>query len=288
MVETVTKVEILEDKKIKVVPIVRPRAFFSKNHDGEFMYTGCRRIYGLPYSAQKRSFFNPFLKKGEQEAFEVALNQKPGSLSLYDMNSKFWSKFTFTMTKDDFELDLTNPTHALIYRIMLVNPKFANDENTKDVPECEYMIVDKEEEAKVVTAKVELQDKAMDFMYKLKKSKAKMYDVLRLLNKKPDKDATIDVFKKELYSIINETGNIPGVTGIKQFIEVMEDTMAETKIFVLDAIDKGEILQGTEGYRIADGREFIGRDLQNVYDYFNQGTPEVKQLMQVIKTRLKN
>lgn len=285
--------KILENKVIKVKPITRGRPFFKKGHDGEFMYTGCKRVYGLPFDSKKRSFFNPFLGKDskdkmeEQQEFEQKLNQKEGSLSLYDINSKFWATFNFSMTKDDFELDLMNPSHALIYRIMLVNPKFANDESYKDVPECEYVLIDEQEEEKVITAKAEIKDTAMDFMYKIKKSKVKMYNALRLLGKKPDKDASLNWFKTELYRILDQTGEVPGVVGIKQFIEVMEDPLSEVKIFVLNSIDTGEIVQSTEGYRIADGRDFIGRDIQNVYDYFAQETPEIKEQMQIIKQRLK-
>lgn len=279
--------EILEKKVIKVKPIVRSRPFFGKGHDGEFLYTGCKRIYGLPYSASQRGFFKPWLKEGEQQAFEKILNQKEGALSLYDIKSEFWTKFTFTLEKDVFVLDLENPTHALIYRIMLVHPKFANSENDKDIPECEYIIVDEKEEEKALSVKTEVKDKAMDFMYKIKKSKAKMYDALRLMNKRPDKTASIDWFKGELYKIIEETGNTPGVVGINQFIKVMEDPASETKIFVLDAIEAGEIIQGAEGYRIADSREFIGRDLQSTYDYFLQTTPEISEKIQILKQRLK-
>jgi len=279
--------EILERKKIKVKPIVRPRPFFKKGHDGEFLYTGCKRTYGLPYSSIKRSFFNPFKDELEQTFFEKKLNQKEGALSLYDINSKFWGKFNFTMDKEIFELDLMNPSHALIYRIMLVNPKFANNIDSKDNPECEYIIVDELHEEKAITAKAEIKDKAMDFMYKLKKSKSKMFDTLRLLGKKPDKDATLSWYKTELYKVLDQDGNTPGVLGINDFIRIIEDPMSEVKIFVLNAIDEGDIVQSIEGYRIADGREFIGKDLQNVYDYFNRNEPDIKEKIQIIKQRLK-
>lgn len=281
------KEEVLQQKTIKVKPIVRPRSFFKKGHDGEFMYTGCKRVYGLPYSSKQRGFFNPFKKEGEQEFFEKALNQKDGALNLYDSHSKFWGTFTLTLDKDGTDLNLMNPSDALLYRILLVNPKFANDESQKDIPECEYMLIDEEEEEKVVSQKAEIKDRAMDHMYKIKKSKQKMYDVLRLLGKKPDREASADWFKTELYKILDQSGNVPGVTGIKQFIEVMEDETSSTKIFVLDAVEKGEIVQGTEGYRIADGRKYIAKDLRGVYDYFINGSPEAKEEKILIEQRLK-
>lgn len=277
---------ILENKRIKVKPIVRSRPFLRKGHDGEFMYTGCRRVYGLPYDSKRRSFFNPFLDDQEQALFEKALNQTAGALNLYDLKSKFWGGFTFSLDKEGLDLDLMNPSDALIYRIIKVNPKFANTDAERDVPECEYMIVDQDVEEQMITMKAEIKDKAMDHMYKIKKSKKKMYDTLRLLGKKPDINASMDWYKTELYKILDQTGNVPGVVGVKQFLEVMEDSTGETKIFVLSAIDSGEIVQATEGYRIADSRKFIGKDLQSVYDYFLSDTPEIKEQKLIIEQRL--
>lgn len=279
--------KILEKKRIKVKPIVRSRPFLRKGHDGEFMYTGCRRVYGLPYDSKRRSFFNPFLDDTEQALFEKALNQPVGALNLYDLKSKFWGSFTFSLDKEGLDLDLMNPSDALIYRIIKVNPKFAKSEAERDVPECEYMIVDADAEEQQITFKAEIKDKAMDYMHSIKKSKKKMYETLRLLGKKPDIDASSDWYKTELYKILDQSGNVPGVTGVKQFLEVMEDTTAETKMFVLNAIDNNEIVQASEGYRITDSRKFIGKDLQNVYDYFLQDTPEVKEQKLIISQRMK-
>ena len=64
-----------------------------------------------------------------------------------------------------------------------------------------------------------------------------------------------------------------------------EQNLVETESVV--AIDENEIVQTTDGYRITDSREYIGRDLQNVYDYFNASKPEVKEKIQIIKQRLK-
>jgi hypothetical protein len=286
--EMLKREEVLKKKIIKVEPIVRSRSFFKKGHDGEFMYTGCRRIYTLPFDSAKRSFFNPFLKEGEQEFFEKQLNQKEGALNLYDSHSKFWGSFTTSLDKNGLELDLSNPSDALRYRVMLVDPKFANGEDQRDVPECEFILIDQEITDKAISEKAQTKDKAMDYMYKLKKSKKGMYDTLRLLGKKPDVDASADWFKTEIYKILDEPGILPGTVGLKQFIEVMEDSLADVKIFVLDAVEKGEIVQGNDGYRIADGRKYLGKDITQVYHYFADGGPEAKEEKIIIEQRLKN
>ena len=172
--------------------------------------------------------------------------------------------------------------------MFLVSPKFAKDEDSKDNPECEFILIDKKNEEKVLTQKGEIKDRAMDHMYKLKKSKEKMYNVLRLLGKKPSKDASIEWLRAELYSIIDENRNINGVVNIDDFNRTMEDPQSETKIFVLNAIDAEEIVHNNEGYRITTDKTYLGRDIQGVYDYFASNTPEVKEKKLVIEQRLKN
>ena len=40
---------VLENRVIKVVPILRNKAFFKKDHDGNHTYTGCWKGWGLPF-----------------------------------------------------------------------------------------------------------------------------------------------------------------------------------------------------------------------------------------------
>lgn len=286
--ETKEKSKVLQNKTVKVLPIIRQRPFFKPGHDGEFMYTGCRRTYGLPYDSVKRSFFNPFLNEDEQKEFEKLLNQKEGSLNLYDSKSQFWGKFLLTLTKDGIELNLNNPADALFYRILLVNPKFANDDLQKDIPECEYVLVDSDYETKKSSEISDIKDKALDFIFKIKKSKEKMHNVLRLLGKRTDKDADISWLKGELFKIIEETKNVPGVPNIYDFIKIMEDPDFETKIFVLDAIDAEEIINTKDGYKLVADNVFIGKDLQNLYEYFRSNTAEVKEKKLIIQQRLRH
>lgn len=278
---------VTEEKKIKVEPIVRSRAFFKKGHDGEFMYTGCRRVYGLPYNSKQRAFFNPFKEKEEQAEFEELLNQKPGALNLYNRKSEFWGDFNMPLMKEGTELDLNNPSDALMYRIFLVNPRFANSPDDKDNPECDYVLVDAAVEEEKETVQSLVKDEAMDLFFKIKKSQVKMYNVLRLMNKKPPKDATLNWLKGEIYKVIDETRSVKGVPNVKTFIKTMTDPIAVVKIFVLDAIDGEEIISGPEGYRIAGDKTYLGKDIQNVFDYFTSNDPEMKEKKLIIEQRLK-
>ena len=280
------EITVLEKKKIKVEPIIRRRAFFPSGHDGEHTYTGCHKDYGLPFNIKARSYVNPFKDDKEQEQFEYLLNKQKGSLNLYDMNSNFWGDFSLSLTKDGLTLNLDNPVDALWYRVLLVNPRFANNEEQKSNSKCDFVLIDErvQNEAKTDIAKRE--EEAIDLFVGIKKSRQKMYDTLRLLNKKPDKDASIESLKASIQSIIKEPPS-KGVTSVVDFIRVMTDPNSTVKLFVLDAIEAGEIVYGNDGYRIKDNGVNIGKNLEQCVDYFNGKDADVKEIKAIISQRIK-
>lgn len=280
-------ITVLEKKKIKIEPIIRRRAFFPAGHDGEHTYTGCHKDYGLPFNTKSRSYINPFKTDDEQAQFEYLLNQKTGSLNLYDIKSRFWGDFSLSLNKDGMTLDLSNPVDALWYRVLLVSPRFANNDEQKSDSKCDFVLVDERVQSEAKTDLAKREEEAIDLFVSIKKSRQKMYDVLRLLNKKPDKDASIESLKAAIQAIIKEPTSAKGVTNISDFIRVMSDPAANTKLFILDAVDAGEIIYTTDGYRIKDSNTFIGKHLEQAVDYFNSKDADVKEIKAIISQRLK-
>ena len=281
------EITVLEKKRIKVEPIIRRRAFFAAGHDGEHTYSGCHKDYGLPINTKARSYVNPFKDKSEQAQFEYLLNQKEGSLNLYDMRSKFWGDFSLSLTKDGFTLDLESPVDALWYRVLSVNPRFAISDDQKTDPKCDFVLVDERIQSEAKTDLAKREEEAIDLFVGMKKSRQKMYDTLRLLNKKPDKDASIESLKAAIQMIIKEPASNKGVVNINDFIRVVNDPTATTKLFVLDAVDAGEIIYNSEGYRIKDSKQFIGKHLEQAVDYFNGKDADVKEIKAIISQRIK-
>lgn len=280
-------ITVLEKKKIKIEPIIRRRAFFPVGHDGEHTYTGCHKDYGLPFNTKSRSYVNPFKADEEQAQFEYLLNQKAGSLNLYDIKSKFWGDFSLSLNKDGMTLDLSNPVDALWYRVLLVSPRFANNDDQKSDSKCDFVLVDERVQSEAKTDLAKREEEAIDLFVSIKKSRQRMYDVLRLLNKKPDKDASIESLKAAIQTIIKEPTSAKGVTNISDFIRVMSDPAATTKLFILDAVDAGEIIYNTDGYRVKDSNTFIGKHLEQAVDYFNSKDADVKEIKAIISQRLK-
>lgn len=286
---------VLENKTVKIKPIVRKKAYFKDGHDGQHTYTGCYRTHTLGYDADKRAYINPFRERAdvdEQEAFEVLLDQKPGSLNLYKYKvnePNFWGEFGFRVSKEGEELNLMNPSDALMYRVLMVNPKFAKNQHEAGILEKEYIIVNEEEAKEIASLLSKKKDKAEDYMYTLKKSKKSMVDALRLLGKNASVDSDKDWLKGELYKIKDEVSTTKGVSGLDKFIAVMEDPRRDIKLFVLDAVEQGEITRdGKIGYKIADSNKFVGRKYEEVVDYFSSPDPEVQEAKLIIQERLKN
>jgi len=281
---------VLEDKRIEIKPIIRRKPFLKKDHDGHHTYTGCSKDMGLPYDPKARSYVNPFFNIDEQEAFEVLLNQEEGSLNLYKYNitkPNFWGDFLIKIPKEGLKLNLMNPADALRYRIILKDPKFAKNAQEVGIAEKLYEIVNEQEKREQISALGKKREKANDYMHEIKGSKTKMANVLKLLGKDVDHThASLEFLKTELFDIIAETDPPKGMPGLDKFLEVIDDPVAETKVFVLDAIKTGEIKRTQNGYIY--GSKHLGVDYNQVVNYFLDKDPKVQQLKLIIEERLKN
>jgi hypothetical protein len=274
---------VLENRKIKVVPINRGRAFFAKEHDGGFMFTGCWRHYGLPINASTRSYFNPF-KAGEQAAFERLFNLPAGAMNISDMESKFWGKYKIRLDKEGMELNLAEPDHALAYRIMGVNPKFAKQGDDINRLEYQYQLVDERYAEEEVSKQSLKKMEAYAELNKLSKNRKQMVDTLRLLGVKMGVDTNIDALKSKLAQIIEEpaTNKFRGLKTIDDFMKICKDPQASIRLFVLDALDNREvIIENGDEYRLSENNKLIGRSLQGAVDWFaDVANQETKLLIQ--------
>jgi len=281
---------VLEDKVVKIKPIIRRKPYLKRGHDGEHTYTGCYKSHGLPFDVKTRSYKNPFKNSAEQAIFEKLLNKKEGSLNLYEYKidePNFWGEFLTRIPKEGMELNLNNPTDALRYRIFLINPKFAQDNSQSHTAEKEYVIINEAQEREQISQLSRKKSKATDYLYKIKKSKKEMIDVLKLLGKNPDKESQKEWLEAELYKVIDEVSVNRGTSGLDKFLAVMEDPLAEPKLFVLNAIEAKEIIRIPNGYKIADTNKFVGRKYEEVVDYFLSKDPEVQQDKLIIQERIK-
>ncbi len=266
-------ITVLENRKIEVKPIVRPRGFFKKGHDGEFMYSGCKQVYTLPMSYNTRTFINPFLNNTEAKQFEKLLNLEDGALNIYNLKNAFWGNFKVELKKEKKILDLNTPIHALEYRVMLANRDFfAPDwESRYNKGSYKYALVDEGMLELNAAKSAEKLDQAMEYMIKLKKSNKEMVNTLRLLQKNIPVSARDNTqwLKTQLWLIIEEKSQNIGVKNIDDFLTVCNDPKAKTKLFVLDAVENGDVVFRGSEYRIAETQQLIGKSLEKAVDWFD-------------------
>lgn len=264
---------ITSNKTIEVRPIKRTRPFFKADHDGAFMFSGTYKEYTLPYINDTRSYANPFESPEEQEEFERVLQLAPGALSINNRNSEFWSTFKVQLSKEGKVLDLNYPMHVLEYRVLKANTKriCPNWEDRNRNSAYEFALIDKDVEEVNDIRDAERNLRAMELFIKMRKSNKKMYDILRVLGKKLPKEASVNTSQliKEIDQIIAEKSKVGGVLNIDDFIEAAEDPKLSLKVFVLDAIEIGEVEVSKGVYKIASSQTAIGRNLSEAVDYFD-------------------
>ncbi len=245
------------------------------------------------FNANTRSYYSPFTEgkeNEEQEAFEHLLRQEEGTLNLYNYDTlkpNFWGDFNIRIPKEGLRLDLGTPNGALTYRILSVDPKVAMDNESSKHPAKVFRIFDEEKEKQTVSTLAKKKSKAYKYIAEATKTKKSLIETLRLLDKKPDPKSTKDWLEGELYKITDQVETIKGVAGIDRFIQVMEDSARDTKLFVLDAIDQHEIIRDANGYKIADVNKFLGRDYKEVVQYFLNKDPKVQEEKLIIQDRIK-
>lgn len=264
---------ITSNKTIEVRPIKRTRPFFKADHDGAFMFSGTYKEYTLPYINDTRSYANPFESPEEQGEFERVLQLAPGALSINNRNSDFWSTFKVQLSKEGKVLDLNYPMHVLEYRVLKANTKriCPNWEDRNRNSAYEFALIDKDVEEVNDIRDAERNLRAMELFIKMRKSNKKMYDILRVLGKKLPKEASVNTSQliKEIDQIIAEKSKVGGVLNIDDFIEAAEDPKLSLKVFVLDAIEIGEIEVSKGVYKITSSQTAIGRNLSEAVDYFD-------------------
>lgn len=283
-VMTKPSISVLEDRRIKVEPIVRGRAFFKAGHDGEFMFTGCWKYFGLPISLRTNSYINPFKTPEERKEFERLLGLPDGSLNTGNRKNKFWGEYKIMIGKEGLSLDLNEVDDALRYRIFSVHPRFAKQgEDYSGNLEFQYRLTDERYQEEQYSKLALKKSDAYTELNKLAKSKKKMLDTLRLLGVNMSEMSSESALKGKLAEIIEEPAShkAGGVKTIEDFMNVVSDPQALSKLFVLDAIEFGEVTVSGSDYRLAETKQLIGKSLQGAVDWFSDlGNQETKLLIQ--------
>lgn len=276
--ETITEESILINKKIKVEPIIRPgKSWLGTGHDGEFMYTGSIRQYDLPID-KNTTQFKQILNKEEQEFFEKKLQLKPGALSFYDKENKFWSELKIKVSKEGIKLDLSEPMDFLRWKVLLANVKeIAPSQNEKfDKNTYMFMLVDENYQVEERATKANKTKAAYKAYGNLTSSESKMRNFLRVWGKKPSNGATREFMEAEIDKIIEQS--------LDEFLAIIKDSNYEHRLFIEDALEAKALTKvGRTAYALPGGDK-IGGSLQEAIDWIKD--PKNSEEVLTIKVRI--
>ena len=250
-----------------------------KKHDGAILFSNVFYSYSVPIT--HGGVFVTGLNDKQQDAFEILMNLKPGTLSPY--NSFYWGDKNnyIKITKDGKKLDCDNVILDKLHYLNLKASVFeggivALSKMEVDMnPMCELLIKSEEKEAKVNSEKLTLKSKA--FARVRKASDKELRDYLRVYEKKVKLNDTSD------YELIN--GAILEIVdrSPEVFLKNIDDPSFKDFILLEDLMDNKIIRQTNSGISTADGQP-LGKDLTEAV--VNLRSPDKQELKLSLVARL--
>lgn len=275
--------EYLENKKVSVKVVEKFRSGFSKDSDGRTMYTGCKQVYQLPTNQYDR--WIPILTEEEQRYFEGQMGLDKGSLAFNNKEKGFWKDFKVVLDKKGRLLDLKNLEDNLAYRVLMASPAISKTQDGINVLQHSFYMVTEDEESEISSRLMERYEQASKLFNTIGKSDKRMTNVLRLLGKKLPADASTKWLKSELVKIIEQKAKVAGVSSMDDFIEIASDPDFDLKVFIMDAMEIGEITVEGSTYKLRSG-DIIGYDYSQAIAYF--ANPKNQQSKFLVEDRIKN
>lgn len=273
----------LENKKVSVKVVEKYRTGFNKESDGRTMYTGCKQIYQAPTNANDRLI--PILTEEEQRWFESKMGLLVGSLAFNNKDKSFWKDFRVTLDKKGKTLDLSDYEDNLAYKVLLATNNVANSKDAINVLQHQFYMVTEDEEQETSNKISDRYEEASGLFAKISKSDRKMGNVLRLMGKTVTAEANTKWLKSELIKIMEQKTRVGGQLCMDDFIKTASDPGIDTKIFILDAIEVGDVVVEGSTYKLRAG-DPIGHDFDQAIAFFNN--PKNQQTKLLIEDRIKN
>lgn len=273
----------LENKKVTVKIINKYRTGFNKDSDGSSMYTGCKQAFQLPTNQYDRLI--PILTEDEQRWFEDKMGLPKGDLSFSNKEKSFWRNFKVTLDKKGKTLDLSDIEDNLAYRVLKVSNSVANSKEAINVLQHTFYIMTEDEEQDNNAKLADRYEEASKLFATASKSDKKMSNILRLLGKRVPIEANNKWLKAELVKMIEQKAKVPGQLNMDDFIKTASDPEIDVKVFLLDALEIGEIFIEGSTYKLRSG-DTIGYDFNQAVTFLKN--PKNQQTRLLIEDRVNN
>ena len=273
----------LENKKVSVKVVEKYRTGFSKESDGRTLYTGCKQVFQAPTNANDRLI--PILNEQEQRWFEEKMGLSTGSLAFNNKDKSFWKDFRVTLDKKGKVLDLSDYEDYLSYKVLLATNTIANSKDAINVLQHQFYMVTEAEEQEADNKISDRYEEASALFSKISKSDKKMANILRLMGKTVTAEANTKWLKAEIIKVMDNKNKAVGNLSMDDFIKTASDPQIDTKVFILDAMEIGDIIVEGTTYRLRGG-DTIGHDFDQAISFFNN--PKNQQTKLLVEDRIKN
>lgn len=272
--------DLLENKKIKVVPIKRGSEWLPVGHDGEFLFTDAAWSTDLPVNHNTGSREVIFTKE-ETEVMEKELNLPVGDMNFYDKDKGFWAynkKARVMLSKEERVLDLNNIIDVIHYRILKKSKFIAPSWKDRfQSGAFKFALVDEEETTKDSNTKYNLMKDVYLNFGKMESSARKMQNVLKLYGKKTSNN-DLDFLKGEIQKLIDKNA--------QEFVNIVTDKDFNTKVMIEEALAVRAIERNSSKQYILAGGDLIGRSLQEAIEWLDN--PTNSDIVLKLEAQIKN
>lgn len=273
----------LPSGQVTVKPIVKSTYLIpDKSHRASFLAPGAKKRYVAPLL--KNGQYANILTNAEKEYFESiesGMDFKPGDLSIHKKEDNFWDNFQVLLTKDEYTIDKSNPVQYLEYKVLLANTEeiaaSMEEYRTKRKASYQYVLIDKEEEARVSSAEADKEETAWIEFGAIKNDRTKMFDILRVYGRRPANTASDDFLRAQIKTILKDD--------MDGFINIVKDPYLEVKILIDKAVTTGALTKRAGAFMLPGG-EKIGSTLFETAVYLSK--PENQEVLLTITARVKN
>lgn len=267
----------LLNKKVEIALILQASTTLYKNRDQATLLIGASKDFTLPVDSYG-NLIDP-LTDDEREWLE---NKLKIDLSIHTRNTpdnpkaNFWTtkkarvKLTKTASKISSAsviLDLNNPHQFIHYKIAKVCPRVANTWAERyDRRDYEFVIKDGKVELEVELKILDIKDNVLEYLLKNKKSKKKLFDLVRLHGGTTSRLIKFDSDTELIYNELRKISDTKqGSIELHNIITLGEKDM-HSKVILVDAVTIGLIEKRGWEYTLKNG-EKIGNTTDEAISY---------------------
>lgn len=272
---------IPKTEKIIVEPIMRQRnALISDpEHEAYFLFGTATNTYCLPLDRQG-NLVNPFESEAEKTWLEESLDV---DLNIYTRKENFFKRHKVKLGKDPRTLNLKNPKDYLDYIVLKANRQaIAPDgDSAKKKATYRYALIKETFKEETKAKKADIKIECYMALGKLKESKSKMINFLKVYGKRVSPESKEEFLVSELINIIEDKA--------EDFLKLYKDSdNYEIKLLITEAVEAGAIIKKGRKYTLPGGDNLCGEGevpiINTVIDYLK--SPAQQDLLLALQARV--